>query len=321
MADQATTLDPVTETAVVQSLINTHNAQLPLLSRALQIKRSVYYTAYLLNPSDTAKLLDLVKVPPNLVESEIKYLANSIIFAFGSADSNTLARVGGIGAKQTWQVTGFSFFQSSIWAVRVVPVPPSSHTHTLQQPPSIVLATYKNTKPDLAKNIKTWQPIPVDKQYILQTSVAEKVQLRIESVSDDTETTFLSERRGIKRRYSPNYGSNPNMALSRPGNGYGNENERPESYAVKHGISQNKSSGIARGKGGPLAPNGPKQTHQGKGARQRRSTRKPHTSLDDMSGVNSRYTSHQTESGFESQSRMETGGFPKGNAAGLPYEQ
>ena len=324
VADQVIALDPVIETAEVQSMINRHNAQLPLAARPLEIKRNVFFTAYMISPADTAKLLDLVKVPPHLAESEIKYLANSVLVVPGSADQNTLARIGGLGAKHTWQVTGFSFYQSCIWAVRVVPVPPNSHPYTVQQTPSIVLATYKNTKPELAKGIKTWQAVPVEKQYILQTEVGEKVQLRIEFASDDSNATFRSDRRGVKRRYSPNHGAARNGLGTGVPRGHGNENDyddvrrlHPSNTALGRGNSTNRGKG-ASGSG----LNGPKIGPQsGKGGRMRKGPHKPYSSLDDVSATNSRYATQRGEPGYDAYYPQDSGGVVKDASAGLPYGQ
>ena len=206
VADQVTYLDPVVETTEIQRLVNDHNAQLSPFTRPLGLKRTVLFTGYLISPADTAKLLSLVKVPPNLTESEIKYLANSIMIAPRPADPNLLNKVGGIGHRQAWQVSGSAFYQSSIWAVRVTPIPPVSTVHTISATPIIVLATYKNTKPEAANNIQTWQQIPVDKQYVLHTEVEEKVQLRIEAESDEGEYDSNFDRRNLKRKHSPAQG-------------------------------------------------------------------------------------------------------------------
>ena len=206
VADQVTTLDPVMEAAAVQRMINQHNEQLPPRAQPLEIRRTVFFTGYLINSADTVKLLDLVKIPSNFVEPEIRFHGNSILIAPRPADHQILSKVGGIGSKQSWQVNGFAFFQSSIWAVRVTPVPANSSVQTAHSPALIVLATYKNAKPALANNIRTWQSVPADKQYILQTQVGEKVQLRIETVIDQSGEGNNHERRGLKRRLSPNQG-------------------------------------------------------------------------------------------------------------------
>ena len=310
VAEQNTSLDPVVETVEAQKMINDHNAQLPPMARHLEMKRKVFFTGYLISAADTAKLLDLVKVPPNMAEPEIKYLANSMLIAPRPADQSILAKVGGIGSKQTWQVTGFSFFQSNIWAVRVAPVPPLSSVYTIHHTPLIVLATYKNTKPDLANSIKTWQPVPVDKQYILQSEVGEKVQLRIEA-SDEGDSGSHLERRGMKRRNSPS-------GLTRNGL---NQDENRRQY---HTSVNNKANNLHRNKVPSSTVSGPRAA-QGRGGRARQKGPKPgwgYRSLDEVTPSQPRYGTQRGDPNYDDfNSGADHGSSIKDTAAGLPYGQ
>ena len=71
VADGATLLDPVQETAEVQRLINDHNAAIRrgVKGLPLQIKKTVFYTGYLINNTDTQKLLTLAQLPPNMPDT------------------------------------------------------------------------------------------------------------------------------------------------------------------------------------------------------------------------------------------------------------
>lgn len=142
VADTVTTLDPVIEASEVQRMINSHNAQTKD-KKMLELKRTVYFTGYLLNPTDTAKLLTLVKTPQNMHESDIKFLSNNILITFGPAPEHILTKVGGMGYKQTWQVTAFGTFENKVWAARVAPVPPISVYHTDNNVPFILLAHHR----------------------------------------------------------------------------------------------------------------------------------------------------------------------------------
>ena len=324
VADQITTLNPVIEAAEVQRMINAHNAKLPSMARPLELKRTVFYTGYLVSPADTAKLLSLVKIPPNLVESEIKYLANSILIVPRPADPNILEKVGGIGYKQTWQVTGFAFFQSNIWAVRVAPIPSVSSVHTINNPPSIVLATYKQTKPEFANKIQTWQPVPADKQYILQTVIGEKVQLRVEAESDEGEHDCVLDRRNLKRRHSPPQGAGTGQR-----NGYLND----ESRRINGGNARNQHRNRGNGGGTGGAGRGGNQVNNrggragigngrsgAGGNRGRGGLRGGYKSLDDMGTENARYGASRGEPNYDDY--VPGGGgyentFPAMNAMGL----
>ena len=303
VADQVTYLDPVIEASEIQRMANDHNAQLSPFARPLGLKRVVLLTGYLISPADTAKLLNLVKIPPSLTESEIKYLANSIMIAPRPADPHLLDKVGGLGHKQTWQVTGSAFYQSSIWAVRVTPVPPVSALHTLNATPLIVLATYKNTKPEAANNIQTWQQIPADKQYILQTEVGEKVQLRIEAELDEGEHDSNLDRRNLKRKHSPTQGIFRNAFVNE-------ENRRVNGFnAAGRNGNQTRNKGGGSGTGSGRAGTGPSTNNRGvrpsgpghgggRSARQR-GPKGGYKSLDDIGADIGRYASQRGEPNYD----------------------
>lgn len=150
MADAITTLDPVAETAEVQRMVNAHNTAINngnhALLAPLEIKRTVFFTGYLLSPVDTTRLLTLVKLPPGMAQSEVKYLANNIIITPRPCPQSILDKIGGIGRKQTWQVTGIANYESRIWAARVTPIPPGTPYHTDNPFPIVVLAVVKGTR-------------------------------------------------------------------------------------------------------------------------------------------------------------------------------
>ncbi|KAL8874064.1 MAG: hypothetical protein Q9174_000569 [Haloplaca sp. 1 TL-2023] len=188
VADSVTTLDPVVETVEVQRMINAHNATLNKGSHSalspLEIKRTVFFTGYLLSPVDTTRLLGLVKLPVGMPPGEVKFLANNIIITPRPCPPSILDRIGGIGRKQTWQVTGMANYESRIWAARVTPIPPGTPYHTDNPFPIVVLAVVKGSRPQEANRIQKWQPVSTDKQFIFQTEVGEKVQLRVENETD-----------------------------------------------------------------------------------------------------------------------------------------
>ena len=201
VADMATTLNPVVETAEVQRMINDHNAASRASSnaRCYELKRTVFYTGYLISPVDTARLLSLLNLPS---ESEVKFLANSILISPRPADSAVLERVGGIGYKQTWQITGMGVYESKIWAARVAPVPPNSKFYTENPVPIVVLAHSKGARPVDASRIQNWQPVSADKQFVFQSVVGEKVQLRVEAEPDnERESQSLFVHKNLKRRH------------------------------------------------------------------------------------------------------------------------
>lgn len=243
-----TALDPIVETAEIQRMINASNIE-SKDGRMLEIKRTVFYTGYLIQSTDTDKLLTLVKLPQSMQEKMVKFLANNILITFGPAQTSILSKAGGIGHKQTWQVTGFGVYGNNVWAARVAPVPPISSYHTDNQVPFVLLAHHKSARPNDANRISNWQPVSADKQYIFQTTVGEKVQLRVEPENgNETEYDSLLERPNLKRRHSPASGDQQQQRGV-----YGNdENRRPTGTHGGHkfGGNQNRGRGIGGGGGG-----------------------------------------------------------------------
>src|SRR5437773_10983744 len=108
-------LDPVIETAQIQRMINEHNIQVsatsnPKVGQRQRIKRTVFYTGYLISPADTQKLLTLVHA--TIPETDIRYLANNILITPRPAHRSILDKVGGIGARLRWEVTGTAVFEN-----------------------------------------------------------------------------------------------------------------------------------------------------------------------------------------------------------------
>ena len=211
VADQQVNLDPVVETAEVQRLVNDYNQKTPPPSRYLEIKKPAFYTGYLISPSDTTKLLGLVNNLPNMNSSDVKFLANNILISFGTASPETLMKVGGIGHKQDWQITSIGVHQQSIWAARLTPLPSNSLVHTEYATPYVILAHLKATPLSHAGRIQTWIPLLKDKQYIITTTVGEKVQLSVEPESDDSDNNNNSSNNNNNHSNGNHNNSNSRM--------------------------------------------------------------------------------------------------------------
>ena len=182
VADGATQLDPVIEISEVQRLINDHNANVSKAKRGTryQIKKTVFYTGYLIDNADTQRLLTLAQIPSNMRDMDMKFLANNILITPRPCPISILEKVGGMGAKVTWEVVGTAIFENKIWAAHVQPVPSSAKIYTENPQPIIVLALRKFVRPMDAGKIQNWQPVPPEKQFRFGTTVGEKVLLRIE---------------------------------------------------------------------------------------------------------------------------------------------
>lgn len=220
-------MDPVSEVAEIQKMINVHN-QAILDNRAApgaipyKIKRSVFFTGYLLDAVDIEKMKNLVKLPQGCPEHEVKYLANNILITPKPAPRSILDKVGGIGAKMQWKITGIACYEQRVWAVRVAPVVQDAKYHTDNHTPCIVLATRRQTKPIEATRIQNWQPVPADQAFEFETTVGEKVLYRIEEEianEDEWEASFPHSRNARKHPREEDF---PPLGSSRP-----SENSKP----------------------------------------------------------------------------------------------
>lgn len=242
VVDMETSMDPVTEVAEVQRMLNVNNQAIldgtaPPGTKPYKIKRSVFYTGYLLQSSDTEKLRSLVTLPNNCPDHEVKSLANNILITPRPAPKSILDKVGGIGAKMWWKVTGLGVFENRVWAARVAPVDKGRVYYTENHTPCVVLATRRQAKPIEATRIVNWQPVSEDKAHVFETTVGEKVLLRIEEEvagEDDYEASFPNARNARKHPREEDF---PPLGTQRPA---GDKN-RPQ---------QRNFSGNAHSRGG-----------------------------------------------------------------------
>ncbi|PSR92331.1 hypothetical protein BD289DRAFT_364607 [Coniella lustricola] len=194
VADISTKLNPVVEVAEIQHIINDHNkavANNTFRGERLMIKKTVFFTGYMLSSADTKRLLTLASIPAGIPDSDLKYLGNNILICPRPCPAPILDKVGGMGAKMRWAVTGVACHDNSVWAACVRPVPEGARFHTENPSPLVVLALKKGAKPSDASRIKNWQPVPPEKAFEFDTTVGEKVLLRIES-DHQTENSFES---------------------------------------------------------------------------------------------------------------------------------
>lgn len=299
VTDQSTTLDPVVETAEVQRLINSHNTRIPPPARNLEIKKTVSYTGYIISANDIPRLLSLVNNIPGMANGNIRWLANNILISFGPAPTSILHKVGGMGHKQDWQVTGLGVYSNSIWAAKVSPIPPVSIVYTEAKDHYILLAQKNATPLSHAARITQWAPVPPDKSYIIQTTVGEKAQLRVEYESDESEYDSLfdlNDRKNLKRPHSPPSKILHQRAPQGPEEnrriGGGSQNRvRGGAGGNRGGINGvNRNSNNRRGQGGGNNRGGGGGNRRGGGGAGGGGGQRGYKSLDDMGTVgNGRY--------------------------------
>jgi hypothetical protein len=273
VADGAMQLDPVQEAAEVQRLINDHNTAISTGRNGprLQIKKTVFYTGYLINNTDTQRLLTLAQIPPNMPDTDMKFLANNVLITPRPCPNSILEKVGGMGSKTTWEVTGTAVFESKIWAACVRPVPETKKYYTENPVPIVVLALRKGARPIDAGKIQNWQPVPPEKQFVFESTVGEKVLLRIEEEdTKENEYESLFPNKAFKRKHaqegeherqaSGSHGNNGQGQGSGGGRGYQQQN-----YGGGRGGRGNFRGNGGRGRGGGNRGNGGGGRGRGRG--------------------------------------------------------
>ncbi|KAK0370035.1 tat pathway signal sequence [Colletotrichum limetticola] len=314
VADMSTTLDPVVEVAEVQHMINLHNEEIGKHSsdvrpQRLRIKKTVYFTGYLISKEDTAQLMKMAQIPSGLPEQELKFHANNILICPRPCPASILEKVGGMGSKMKWEVTGTACFENSIWAASLRPVPATAKFHTDNPSPLVVLALRKGARPVDAGKIQNWQPIPADKAMTFETTVGEKMILRIEPEDpreDEYESLFANK--SSKRKHD---GGDYSRDHHRH-NPYNGRTERRDFHSGRGGGGRGGGGGGGfRGGGG----RGGRGRGNGKGGRGGRGMH-GYRSLDDVEPRNQQGGYGQTveydDNSYPSLPGQQQGGFQGG---------
>lgn len=259
VADECTFLSPVTEVAEVQRMINSHNLKFkdPALNVSkspygrLRIKRTVFYTAYLISNTDSARLINGLLgplLPAGLAESnDLKYMANSILITPRPAPRSMLDKIGGMGKKLSWQVTGTASFENRVWAARLSPVPATESYYTDNPVPIMVLAVRKGARPIDAAKIQNWHPVPTDRAVTFETVIGEKVVLRVEEDNPregEWESQFLHKNSNSRKRPRQDRDEDilyPQYREDGPGPDYPSR-PRPPPHHHRHGGDHNNNN-------------------------------------------------------------------------------
>lgn len=205
VADSSTHLNPVVEVAEVQHMINYHNHVAPAghAKGKLRIKKTVYFTSYMVAPEDSQKLVQLAQIPTNVNSNDLIIHGNNILICPRPCPASILEKVGGLGSKMKWQVSGIGCYNDNIWAARLRPIPANAKFHSDNPVPLVVLALRKGAKPIDASKINHWQAISVEHSFTIHTTVGEKVILRIEGddpKEDEYESLFANK--SSKRKHT-----------------------------------------------------------------------------------------------------------------------
>ncbi|KAI1139240.1 hypothetical protein F5Y05DRAFT_412341 [Hypoxylon sp. FL0543] len=266
VAELSTTLDPVVEVAEVQHLINIHNALVRERAgegraKPLVIRKTVFFTSYMIQPADTKRLIALLQsIVPDL--NDLKYLANTILITPRPCPKHILDKIGGLNSKMKWEVGDIGSYQSNLWAARVRPVPANAKFHTDNPSPCVVLGLRRGARPPDVNKVRQWQPIPADKSFVFETTVGEKMMLRIEredqagDQSDDQQDRLFSHR-GSKRKFVSDD--------DRQTRNNGNHGNGTRDYHTSS--NQGRGGAENRGRGGGYKGNGATRGNRGGGGR------------------------------------------------------
>lgn len=227
VAEGASYLDPVTETCIVQNLINSHNAALSspnyknlniTQSRSGRkfIKRHFHYFGHLIKMTDSARLITLIDVPYNLIDTkEVQYSASSILISSHEPDNTLLERLGGHGRKVKWQTIGTAVWENKIWAAKCMPLidDEADRLRIWEECdgrfPVVVLAVKKGNKVIDADRIRegSYRDLPPEKRFVFETVVGNREYLEIcDENTNGVERGYDFNRIGFKRKYDGNSG-------------------------------------------------------------------------------------------------------------------
>ncbi|KAA8908110.1 hypothetical protein FN846DRAFT_777559 [Sphaerosporella brunnea] len=200
VAEAARCLDPITELSVIQTMVHEHNSVQRTIHGhrflPLRIKKTVFYTGYLLSSSTSANLLNTLEIPSMIAkENDVKLLANNVMITPRPASRSVLARTGPLGRKVEFEVVGVAHWEHKVWAALVKPVDNSIRIYTDNPEPTVVLAVRRGAKPIDAGRIDKSHYKPPAKPVRFWTVVGERLLLRIEEDNNEGEWESLFPRR------------------------------------------------------------------------------------------------------------------------------
>lgn len=259
VTDVESSLDPEIEAAEIQKMINFSNRAIldgtaPANQLPYKMKRTVFYTGYLISPQEKDKLLTLLPLSPEAkADMQTRLLANNILITPRPAQPSILQKVGGLRSKMRWKVTGVGSADQKVWAARVEPADPGTPYFTENKIPYVVLALRRDTKPIEANRIRHWTPVRADQAFVFETTVGEAVKIRIDKEvrdEDEYEAAFPNVRNAGKHPREEDF---PPLGASRAGDGKSKSQQRNQNHNNRYGRGGGIGSAAQRGGGGNSA--------------------------------------------------------------------
>ncbi|KJZ72432.1 hypothetical protein HIM_08235 [Hirsutella minnesotensis 3608] len=205
--DMSTKLDPIVEVAEVQTMVNVHNEAVDEMGVAstmprMEIKKDVRFVGYMISESDAERLRALAQVPLLPYHRDMRHDNRFIPISTGTCSPSALEKIGGVGSKMLWEVTGTALHQGRIWAARVRPVPSTAAYHTEHHVPIVVLGLRSSARASDASSITDWQPVPPTQSLVFETTVGESAVLRIQREDSDHDGYgSFGAKKASKRKY------------------------------------------------------------------------------------------------------------------------
>jgi hypothetical protein len=304
VATKATYLDPVTEVAEVQKMVNAHNiayksGTAPPRTYPMQIDRKVLNAGYLVSPTDVERLATLM---PAIARSNpnVHVRANSIRISPGPPSPQVLQSIGGIGKRVRFRVTGLGTLDNRVWAASVEPVPSNEKIQLLDRPPAIVLGMHRSATFNDLTHIAQWTPIAAAQAMEFDTTIGEKSIL---SIIPEQRSYNGIGRNNKKRPYENDGVQQSHAGVANSGPAPQNSNKRGNISGSYRGGSQSRARGRrdegGRGKGGKGGKGGHQRGGGGKGNRGGRGGGQQHNrqSGDDFGTQRGGYTDYDAAGG------------------------
>lgn len=140
VAEETRYLKPSVELQTVQSMLKDHNIARRSMQNqvhvpALRIKKTVYYTGYLLRSQASADVINSLELGKHVVGEGMKLLANSVLITPRPASGAVLKKTGGLGRKVEFEIVKVGQWDNRVWAAEVRPVDPTVRIYTGMLPP------------------------------------------------------------------------------------------------------------------------------------------------------------------------------------------
>ena len=101
----------------------------------LRIKKTVYYTGYLLKSQASADVINSLELAKHVVGEGMRLLANSVVITPRPASSAVLKKTGPLGRKVEFEIVKVGQWENRVWAAEVKPVDPTVRIYTGMLPP------------------------------------------------------------------------------------------------------------------------------------------------------------------------------------------